>query len=353
MPSLLSLLPQTPPLSKRSPVRAAVTAAASLLSLIGSGFILVCYAILPLNHHFRHILILNLATSGTRPLTHSSYQHKAKKAIDFLNSLNNSVGGLYILALKKPLKPGLACVFDGYVAQVTVLATDCAILVIAITTVYTIIRRHISAVPEGQWKYRQAVLLSCAIWAFPFFTGFLALGMEWYAPATGNWCWIEPKPVYLRYLLLHGWRFLFIIIEISLYIYLNIYLRRHYRALAAEGISPPGGIGSRFTRTEPRQESSSRVLVTTIDLGEKSTIKSTSEATASVYSPNTSQRSTTGLLPQDRPRSTFWARLTGLRGTSRTTSDFSADARYKAIQRALLLNAYPLAYIILWIPGIS
>jgi hypothetical protein len=42
----------------------AVTASASLLSLIGSGFILVCYAILPLDNHFRHVLILNLATSG-------------------------------------------------------------------------------------------------------------------------------------------------------------------------------------------------------------------------------------------------------------------------------------------------
>ncbi len=102
----------------------AVTAAASLLSLIGSGFILVCYAILPLDHHFRHILILNLATSGKRPLIHSSYQHKAKKAIDFLNSLNNFVGGLYTLAHgKSGLEPGLACVFDGYVEQVTVLVS--------------------------------------------------------------------------------------------------------------------------------------------------------------------------------------------------------------------------------------
>lgn len=50
-------------------------------------------------------------------------------------------------------------------------ATDCAILAIAITTVYTIARRHISAVPDGRWQHRQAVLLSCAIWAFPFFTG--------------------------------------------------------------------------------------------------------------------------------------------------------------------------------------
>ena len=136
------------------------------------------------------------------------------------------------------------------------------------------------------------------------------------------------------------------------------YLRRHYRVVA-QAMSPPGGVGSHSTQAEPRQGSSSsppaygQVLVTNINPGEKSTLKNTSEATASVYSPNPSQRSTTGLLPQNRPRSTFWSRLTGLRGTSRTTGAFSADAQYQAIQRALLLNAYPLAYIILWIPGIA
>ena len=36
-----------------------------------------------------------------------------------------------------------------------------------------------------------------------------------------------------------------------------------------------------------------------------------------------------------------------------SSSAFSPDARYQAIQRVLLLNAYPLAYIILWLPGIA
>ena len=49
---------------------AAVTAAATILSLNGSAFILVCYAILPRDDRFRHTLILNLATSGTEPLMH-------------------------------------------------------------------------------------------------------------------------------------------------------------------------------------------------------------------------------------------------------------------------------------------
>ena len=31
-------------------------------------------------------------------------------------------------------------------------------------------------------------------------------------------CWIEAKPVYLRYVLTHGWRFLFIIIEVCFYV---------------------------------------------------------------------------------------------------------------------------------------
>lgn len=43
---------------------AIVTAVASITSVIGSGFILVCYSILPLDYHFRHVLILNLAVSG-------------------------------------------------------------------------------------------------------------------------------------------------------------------------------------------------------------------------------------------------------------------------------------------------
>lgn len=44
-----------------------------------------------------------------------------------------------------------------------------------------------------------------------------------------------------------------------------------------------------------------------------------------------------------------FSQITGLR----STHSFSADARYQTIQRALLLNAYPLAYIILLLPGIA
>ena len=53
-------------LSDISVIISAVTLTASSLSVIGSGFILICYTILPLKHHIRHVLILNLAVAGKR-----------------------------------------------------------------------------------------------------------------------------------------------------------------------------------------------------------------------------------------------------------------------------------------------
>ncbi len=55
-------------MTQASTVQIALTAGASFLSFNGSAFVLVCYAILPFDGHFRHILILNLTMSGRRPL---------------------------------------------------------------------------------------------------------------------------------------------------------------------------------------------------------------------------------------------------------------------------------------------
>jgi hypothetical protein len=65
--------------------------------------------------------------------------------------------------------------------------------------------------------------------------------MNWYGPVSGNWCvshlltegsgsngcinrcWLVEKPAYMRYVLTHMWRFLFIFLEIGLYTYLVRY----------------------------------------------------------------------------------------------------------------------------------
>lgn len=129
-------------------------------------------------------------------------------------------------------------------------ATDTAILAITITTVFSITRISRSRAIQTEWSNRAIILTCIAIWIFPAITsmcfhiplflttsvmslsaGFLALGMHWYGPVSGNWyvfrqtlwsnvdrhkrCWLVEKPSFLRYVLTHGWRYLFMLIEAS------------------------------------------------------------------------------------------------------------------------------------------
>jgi hypothetical protein len=122
-------------------------------------------------------------------------------------------------------------------------------------TVHTITRR---SPVQVQWSRRTIILTSIAIWTFPIVTSecriihilylhsldvpsvyrFYRLGDELVWPcirqlvresiAFGgiisygciNRCWLVEKPVYMRYVLTHIWRFLFIFLEIGLYTYL-------------------------------------------------------------------------------------------------------------------------------------
>ena len=52
--------------------------------------------------------------------------------------------------------------------------------------------------------------------------------MEELKPVSGNWCWISGKRTDLRYALGHGWRFSIILGTIGIYIYIWVYMRRHF-----------------------------------------------------------------------------------------------------------------------------
>jgi hypothetical protein len=51
------------------------------------------------------------------------------------------------------------------------------------------------------------------------------------SPVSGNWCWISGTRTDLRYALGHGWRFSIIFGTIGIYIYIWIYMRRHFSQL--------------------------------------------------------------------------------------------------------------------------
>ncbi|KAG9221360.1 hypothetical protein CCMSSC00406_0009937 [Pleurotus cornucopiae] len=284
----------------------------SVLSSIGSGFIIVCYLVLPIRRHFRHVLILNLAIA------------------DFINATNNSASGSLILIRRENLSRGPACIFNGFVTQISVQATDTAILAITITTVYTITRISHSHAIQTEWSNRAIVLTCIAIWILPAITSFLALGMHWYGPVSGNWCWLVEKPSFLRYVLTHGWRYLFMLIEICLSLYLYIFLRRHFRALRvpiissvpADSIQSPAFSPMSFTNSNAEREQK-RDLSETYDTPMDSTLSSHNAIV-----------------------------LSASRTLPAMTSQMESP-RYKAVHRILLLNAYPFFYIILWIPGLA
>ncbi|KAF8344578.1 hypothetical protein F5887DRAFT_264433 [Amanita rubescens] len=316
---------------------AAVMATASLSSMIGSAFILICYAILPFGHHFRHILILNLALS------------------DFLHSFNNAAADLYVLAHKRTIDPSLMCTLNGFVEQVTDQATDCSILAITITTVYAITRRVPISTTLVEHQYKRIALICCAIWIFPFFTGFLALGMGWYGPVTGSWCWIKDKPKYLRYVLTHNWRFLFIISEISLYVYLDIHLRRHFQMLS--GYISSRGLESEPTPSEAHHDPTLHSPVSEFPMQavKAGQVDGDSNIRPAKHIVDLDHSSTVGVVRKVKPQGRFrLPRILGLRRRNQRASGTirSSDTHYQAVQRALLLNSYPLAYIILWIPAI-
>ncbi|KAF4563030.1 hypothetical protein EYR40_007252 [Pleurotus pulmonarius] len=278
----------------------------SVLSSAGSGFIIVCYLVLPIRHHFRHVLILNLAIA------------------DFINAANNSASGSLILIKRENLSRGPACVLNGFITQISVQATDTAILAITIATVYTITRSTRSLVIKTEWSNRAIILTCVAIWILPIITSFLALGMHWYGPVSGNWCWLVDKPSFLRYVLTHGWRYLFMLIEICLSIYLYIFLRQHFRTLRVPVISSVPADSVQSPSFSPMSFAKS-------DVGEKQ--ETYDMPVDTLGSPNAIAISS----PRIPPSTIFQVE----------------SLRYKAVHRILLLNAYPFFYIVLWIPGLA
>ncbi|KAL0950073.1 hypothetical protein HGRIS_010077 [Hohenbuehelia grisea] len=353
----------------------------SLASAIGSGFILLCYLVLPLRKHFRHVLIINLAMA------------------DFINSFNNSVSGAHILVHRRDLTPGPGCVLNGFVGQISVQATDCAIFAIALVTVMTITQANKSRLISGEWEWSTIALATASIWLLPVITSFTALGKGWYVPVSGNWCWLTSTPVYLRYALTHGWRYLFMLCEVGLYTYLHFYLRRHFRMLAIPIISQGSQATKHTSRPVPlmpitfannntqssdtqfdSQGSQTKSKAETLNPptpnpeGAQYTMRRQSEASShNPFSPSAATEVPSSPEPlsatplrfsegRTSSGSSWKAKLPFQHIMSHRSDDLelnnnrsstSTSPRHRAIQRILLLNAYPLLYIILWIPGLA
>jgi hypothetical protein len=223
------------------------------------------------------------------------------------------------------------------IVQLSIQAVDVSILAIAITTFLAVIKPRLF----DDWSSRKSTFITLATWGFPVTTSLVVLGLDKYEPASGGWCWISRKPVYLRYgnfplsalrecfanwdkVMTHGWRYLIILIILVLYTYLYFFLRKDFRALAAASGGSPSRRGGGFFK---------RKKLNTFNTSHSEPRPTQDEGDSVKLSTYTSSRPIGGpALFVD-------------------TSNAHGD-RYNKIKKVLLMKAYPTWFVILWIPGL-
>ncbi|RYP79952.1 hypothetical protein DL770_006427 [Monosporascus sp. CRB-9-2] len=167
-------------------------------------------------------------------------------------------------------------------------------------------------------------------------------------PVSGNWCWISRQRTDLRYGLTHGWRFVIIFLTIAIYSYVWWYMSRHFRSmrLVQDSFSVPtqGGGGQ------------------TDDSGADGPSPQTEYPKSPPLPGDLEHRPLfTNASPKTSlsPHSTCVSHVHVHIGPERkangpANSRLSQRARQteRDVRRMLLLNGYPIMFVILWIPGI-
>lgn len=167
-----------------------------------------------------------------------------------MNTLNNSISGcIYIRT--RTLKPGPACVANGFINQLTVQAVDFTVMAIVSVTLLTITQK--TYLPSV--SFRAKTMICLGTWIVPIITSTTAVGMGAMSSVSGNWCWITAERTDLRYALTHGWRIAIIFLTVLLYAYIWWYVHCHFKALFGSERGRSGGYNP-FTGTVTSEEDS-------------------------------------------------------------------------------------------------
>ncbi|KAK8226995.1 G protein-coupled glucose receptor regulating Gpa2-domain-containing protein [Phyllosticta capitalensis] len=341
----------------------------SVLSTFATFTVLVSYLIFSQQKRsFRHALVFNLSLA------------------EFVNSLNNSISGLYIVDHHHDLNKGPTCDANGYIGHLTVQAADFSILAIALVTHFTVIRR--TYLPET--SIISKVLICASVWVVPLVTSSTAVGLGAIQPIGGNWCWIPKRRIALRYALGDGWRVAIILSTSFIYLYIYVYVRRHFKGIKQlqASLSDPGPSKDSFSRlrslpfrhpNEPLELELAKPSRAEYRPETCSAIPERPLAPAAAGAPPSPSLDTTfeyaGMLApssiRHKPSQTLT--LAESIASSAAAAPPPADVysptsihAYMAMQtsqrnaaverevrRMLLLNAYPIMYIALWTPGIT
>lgn len=350
--------------------------AGSSLSLLATSLVLLSFAIYHREQRtFRHALVLNLTIA------------------EFINSLNATISGSYFLVTKK-LTPGTLCSVNGWIGQVSVQAGDFSMFAIAVVsnpqslillrfTLVHVVREsnfatQFTFLTITERVYMPAVssvkktLICLSVWIVPLTTGCIAIGMGVMMPAGANWCWISSSRTDLRYALTHAWRFAIIFIIICVYGYVYYYTSRHFKSLGSV-VMPTNhysvatqarpGTSSRppYEEEEPeapsprtpdpsqhriaRDSSWLRLSVSS----EKDVLQSPKAALTRIETaPPPYSEDDSSTKPTRRPSLLGFGTITRVE-THKTPETKRIE---REVKRMLLMNAYPIFYVLLSVPGL-
>ncbi|KAJ4986038.1 glucose receptor git3 protein [Stagonosporopsis vannaccii] len=364
--------PSTPEaLAAWDPASSIPTLIGSLLSLVATFSVILLWTFAggKKRRDFRYALVLNLTVA------------------EFLNSLNNSVSGIAVIIRRRPLLPGTACEVNGWAGQFSVQAVDFSILAITLVTLLTVQLRSFIIYASPITK----AFICLSIWIIPLCTSIFAWTKNYYGPVSGNWCWIEKQYKRQRYTLNHGWRFAIFIISLCTYIYVFIYMSRRLRpqGLSELTSSIPDDLDYEKLDNKPRDTA----VLAGCGATPRISLDQIAEAPAAEPAPKTHRRAVSSfsfarkLQIDTAPRSVHNDPATaspcmndiaspeenhhlvdlekGLTPTSKEPPVTVAPFRRavtrvenktkvdRDIWRMLLLNMYPVTYLVLWIPGIA
>ncbi|RMD40572.1 hypothetical protein DV735_g4580, partial [Chaetothyriales sp. CBS 134920] len=310
----------------------------SLLSFVASTTTLALHLLFPPKWHFRHALIINLFVA------------------DAINSLNNSVSGIAVFVNRAkgrpPLSPGPACTANAYIGQFSVQAIDFNTLIISVVVLLIVRQNTILYQPSAT----KIALLCGAAWVPSVITTNIGLGLHAYGPVSGNWCWIRSEFLGLRYALTHGWRIAIFLATTAIYLYIYIYLKVTFKNLRAlhspsDGLNNSSAFQSTLgsgTNGISNASESHRDLVAPTRSG------SNISAELDAIDLNDSFSKEGNTITSRHPSATLPATdLTAANGQGGPRGDNQAYRRQINLRRMLLLNGYPILYVILWIPGMA
>jgi hypothetical protein len=303
----------------------------SLLSCLGSAIALAFQIARPPRRHFRHSLIVNLLVA------------------DFIYGLGNTISGAIFISngrTPSPLaEPSTACLVSGWFSQANAQHIDFNILIISIVVLFSVIKKDAISHLGMKWE----ILICAAAWVPGIITGTIGLTLDSYGYVSGNWCWIRSDRLDLRYGLSHAWRIIIFVATIAIYTYIFATLKRIFinnrnlSSISTTLFTRTGQDNQGAGSTDPDNDTQ-KILV-------DQSVSVSHEMHNMPHTPDTADRDHS--FNRDDGAASTTVRIEGTATNRNTTFEPSRMPAPPNVRKMLLMNGYPVAYVILWIPGIA